>query len=496
MGLAVVQLALGTNALFSGLCIVFIVTATYAFNMAGGLARPSGSYVFFFALLAVILGLVAKCLLLEAADSNLRVPMITMEAYTGGILAMLAAVYMSQRFIRRVGFLQNLATVDNMKMAAIGCLVAGIGVPLLGGVLYTEGGNVFTPLFSAYNQINHFLPMAIILGVTAEIYLSNGTRSVNAPVLIAGGWMLFQGGVLSFSKEALFLPPVCWLATGASLRYRFSRGQLFGGLLILFLFGRYMIPFCQYGRSFRSDSNTFSQNVDVSISLLFRLEEVRTLYAQNLAIIDRGSQHGYFNTDQGLFDRLQMFGIDDALNAVTEEEGEYGLTPILSYFLNAVPHVFWPDKPTINMANVFGHAVGLPESDTTTSISFSPVAEAYHDAKWAGVFIVAPIIWFLLFIIMDSLCGDTRKSPWGILALSLFAHDAPEGMLGGPVYLMSMGVIIISTIAIFSAYLLPLLATMTTGAKSRKAKRVLAVLPAARQRGGLVSKPPAADSSL
>ena len=496
--LAAIELAMGTNALFSGLVIIFIVTSTIAFNMAGGLTRPSGSYVFFFAVLAVIIGLVAKCIFFEAADSNLKVPLITMGAYTAGMIVMLGAVWMSRRFRRRVGLLENLAKVEDLRMASIGCIVAGIGVPLLAGLLVTAGGNVFSPLFSAYNQINHFLPMGIILGVTAEIYGSGGKRSISVPVLLAWGWMYYNGVFLSFSKESLFLPPVCWLATGAALRYRFSRNQIVGGLLALFLFSRYMVPYCQYGRSFRSDDNTYSQNLAVSLDLMSRLEEVRLIYAANIAMIDPRAANEYFNKQEGIFERLQMFGIDDALNYVTEEVGPHGLTPIPGYFLNAIPHVIWPGKPNINMANVYGHEVGLPESDLTTSISFSPVAEAYHDAKWIGVLAVAPCIWFLLFLIMDSLCGDTRKSPWGILALSLFAHDAPEGLLGGPIYLMTFGCVIISIIAFFSAYLLPLLAATLTGAK-RKVKPVRDVRAVSARRPArpaFVPEPPSPDTSL
>ena len=69
----------------------------------------------------------------------------------------------------------------------------------------------------------------------------------------------------------------------------------------------------------------------------------------------------------------------------------------------------------------------LGDEDRTTGISFSPIGEAFHVGRWTGIFIVAPILWIMLFTLYDSLCGDARKVPWGLLAIVLFAHIAPEG---------------------------------------------------------------------
>ena len=55
----------------------------------------------------------------------------------------------------------------------------------------------------------------------------------------------------------------------------------------------------------------------------------------------------------------------------------------------------------------------------------APPAEGYHWAKWVGIFVVAPLLWFLLFIVYDSLVGDVRASPWGLLVVArLSSHRA------------------------------------------------------------------------
>lgn len=468
--LAIVQVVQGTSAIFALLCVLFIIFSTVAFNVAGGLARPSGSYVFFFSTLAVILGLVVKAVSFEPADSHLKVPDRTMLIYVVGMVSMLAAAYLSRRFSRKQGLLRNLVSTDSMRWAAVGCTVGGVGIPLLGGFLTSGGPNVFTPFFSAFNQFNNLLALAIILGTTAEIRRSGGARSVNAAVLLASVTIFVQGFLIGFSKQALFTPPLCWVAACAASRYRMNRWQIIGGLLVFFLFNRYMVPYSQIGRNYRNDATSFSESIALSTSLLGRLGELRDTYAAETGGGDAETSYGYFDGPKGIFDRLQMISMDDALNENTETAGAFGLQPIAAEFLNVIPRVFWKDKPQVYFGNVFAHSIGmLAADDDSTGISFSPVGEAYHEARWLGVALIAPAIWFLLFIISDSLCGDVRESPWGILLLAQFAHFAPEGMLGGAIYMMTYGAFGVSVIAVISGYVLPIVGVILSGSRRNQA---------------------------
>jgi hypothetical protein len=160
-----------------------------------------------------------------------------------------------------------------------------------------------------------------------------------------------------------------------------------------------------------------------------------------------------------------MMGPDDALINTTDQIGYAGLLVIPADFSNWIPHFLWPNKPPSGNGNTLAHKIGgvVGDEDLTTGISFTPSGEAYHLAGWTGVFIVAPIIWIMLFTVFDSLCGDVRKSPWGILAIALFSHVAPEGMLDGAIYVMWFGSVGILFVALLTAYFMPLIGTLVAG---------------------------------
>ncbi len=471
--LCTAQLLQGTSGLFAFCAFLFILIAAATFNLAGGFTRPSGAYVFFFAVLGVIVGLFWKAVIGEPADSNLEVPLVTIRVYLAGICAMFAAVYVSRKLTPKRAFLGAILTQQNLQNATIGCMVTGIFIAVLDTVIPHQDGS----MLSALAQVDRFLPMAIILGVIYQIRKSGGTTSINLPILISFG-VIFLNGAVNFSKEGLLTPFFCWIVAACSLRYRLSLYQVVGGIRAgLFIF-QFLVPYSQYGRAFKTTS--LSDNFNTSISLLSDLEFVR----QQNEILQAESHEeigvAYYNTPQGFFDRLQMIAMDDALNNITEQGSVFGMSPIWASFANLVPHFFWPDKPRLYYGTMYAQEIGglIPEDDTTTGISFTPAAEAFHLERWVGVLVVAPIIWIMLFTLFDSLCGDTTKSPWGLLVIPIFAHSAPEAGLYGAIYLLGNGAVGIVFAALASSYVMPIIGTLLAGPENiaiRRAARVRSV---------------------
>jgi len=170
--LCTVEIAQGTALLFVCCVFCFIVVAALAFNVAGGLTRPSGSYIFFFTILAVLVGLVWKAVLGEAADTNLSDSLLTMEAYLCGICGMLIAALISKRIRSKRAWLEGFVTEDKMQSAAVGCLVTGLALSVIFTISEVGSGSIL----SALAQVNRFLPLAVILGTIHAIRRSGGTR--------------------------------------------------------------------------------------------------------------------------------------------------------------------------------------------------------------------------------------------------------------------------------------------------------------------------------
>src|SRR6202012_4443150 len=84
--LFIVQIFEQTQVMFALCSFAFILTATAAFNIAGGLDRPVGAYIFFNATLTAVVGLVVKACTGEAATTNLINPQRTIEVYLFGML--------------------------------------------------------------------------------------------------------------------------------------------------------------------------------------------------------------------------------------------------------------------------------------------------------------------------------------------------------------------------------------------------------------------------
>jgi hypothetical protein len=465
--LGTIQVAEGTAPLFSLCSSLFIVVTAIAFNVAGGLSRPSGSYIFFFAVLAVIVGLTWKAVLGEPADSNLQQPILTIEVYLGSMCGLLAAAFVSRRLTPKRGLLAGFVTDANMQSATFGCLVTGLFLIFLLSVVPVEPGGIL----SALTQLNRFLLLAVFLGTIHTIRRSGGIRSISIPVLIAGG-VSFVSGLAGFSKEGIITPFLCWLIAAASQRYKMSRGQLVGAVFVTVFIFRYLVPYAQFGRDYGGDS--FQSRTDIVIFLLSHLGTVRSEYLVNQQYASDEADEfdrGYFNTHQGFFDRLQMIGPDDALNGLTEQGVVPGITPVYLYFGSLVPHFIWKDKINWGGGNLYAHQMGiLAEDDDSTGISFSPAGEAYHLMRWEGVFLLAPVLWIMLFTIFDSLCGDTRRSAWGLLIIVSFAHVAPEGGLGILIYLMGYGTATLLFAACTVTYVMPILGELIIGPSRRSVR--------------------------
>jgi len=444
--------------MFVLLFFAFVVVFVMAFNYAGGFSRSAGVYIFWFAILAVIFGIVVKAILGEPGQSNLHAANTTMTAYVASLLMMWVAAAVTRKLTFDSPGLALLLGADRISLrhSAVGCMATGVFLILVNQFVPQSTGS----LLAALNQINYFLPLGIILGTMDALQASHGRRSTNNLVLFAMAFT-FLVGVVQFSKEGMFTPFVAWLAGAFQMRMRARPihsvvAVSFGVLAVT------VLSPLSYGRDDVTPGMTIAGRLQVAETYVMNVQQVRQdVTDDQIKAQENGSQPGYYNQPEGLLDRLSMVPNDDELIAFTQRGHMLGYAPVKASFENWIPHFLMPNKVNIydvGGGNFYEHEMSnIQADDTTTGISFSPTAEAFHLGEWAGIFLLMPLILTMLFLVFDLLLGDLRRHAWGLLVILLFGHAAPEGGILGPIHQTMFGSIAIVCSILFCVYVSPIL---------------------------------------
>jgi hypothetical protein len=407
----------------------------------------------------------------EPGNSNLASPEVTLATYVVSMAMIIVSLFISHRVTRNARGLSSLLHADNVNLglASLGCVIANQLTVYANEYLPRGNGSIV----SVINQENVFLPIAVLLGTVYTIRATGGRRSWNIVTIFASLLMFVFGGLIYYSKQGMFTWFVCWLVAAASQRYRLRLWQI--GLLVGFSVYSVTIlsPLSQVARGQIQEDATTWQRAELSAQLLSHPILLRKAYRENAEPLGAGEPlavfaRGYFDTPQGLFDRLTIIKADDHLVTYTLQGHTDGYQRFIYYFINWIPHFILPNKESLappggtRAGNYYAHETGgfLAPNDFSTGISFSPTAEAFHLEGWWGLFLLAPIVWTLLFITIDLICGDLRRSPYGLIAAVAFAHVAPESLLAGLIQFIWTGNIAIIIAIVFCTYFAPVLGTL------------------------------------
>ena len=462
--LVFVQLAEGTDPRYSALTFAFFILSVFAFNMAEGLARPAGAYILFFSLLVVDVGTVYKALLGQPAQTNLQQPLLTMSAYVGtmGTMgAMLVAAAISRKFVTTKDGLAAVMQVRqfNFRASALGCLVVYVLMIAAAITLPGNGGQVLHSLI----VVNPFLPLGVLLATIAAVKDSDGRHSTSIISLVAMAY-IFVMGITSFSKQGMFMPVVCWLLGSAWARFRLRLRHV--AFMVGFAVSAQTVLVPISASRNDVETGTFTERIGLVEHYLTHMPELRRHTREWQAPNDPDWCNYYFGESQGLFDRLTMLPNDSMLIAFSDRGHYFGYRAVWLYFADWVPHVISPKKlqGVYVGGNAYSHEMGgLADADTTTGISFSPTAEAYHIDGWRGILMLQPLIFLMLFASTSAVCGDIRRQPWRLFLVLDFAHVAPEALLGGAISATRLGNIGVALAIFFCGYITPVLGMLLTG---------------------------------
>lgn len=471
--LCMMEVIQGTTPFVAGCVFVYLVLAALAFNIAGGFEYPSGAFIFFNTLLTFILGLGVKLVLWEPVEANLHNPRKSILVYIGGLAGMLFAAAFSRRLRFKVGIVQRVVPRTSHQRIASGCFALGVFLVLIMFSLGHEDGGVG----SAIGQLNHFVPLSILLGVYYRVKDTNGRSSFSMAALLAA-ILSFLQGINEFSKQGMFTPWICWIIAATAAGYRATTKQMIAFAVFCFIAVGILVPYSQVVRG-REDRDTLGGPIDKLIYVATNFSEIRE---QHRGLEERQDMYHWFNTSQGVFDRLNMIAMDDALIELTDTDHMHGLSYVGMYFYNILPHAVAPDKPTIRFGNEYAHELGmLAADDNMTGISFSPTGDAYHIYSWLGVLLIMPAILCVCFWMVDSASGSLRQSPWGLYFVLTFAHQASEGMLGGPILAATNGVVILVFAVVMTTYVAPIVGTLLLGPEKSPLNPIDVVPPVIRR---------------
>ena len=442
--LCALQVLEGTSVYTSLAYCAFIVVMSDAFNACGGLVYPSGAAIFFIGLLTVTVGGLVKTVLGEPLDSNVLAAQRTMLVYLVGACSLWLASRINARIRRKRPFLQSLQIHDRFQQAAMGAALIG------------QFGAILVPIafIASFNQLNSFLPLAIMLAVYGTARKSDGWRSFSILALVVWTWATLFFGVFAFSKQGMFTGSVAW-ALGATIAgyWMTTRRLVFIGAFAISM-SVFLTPISQMGRIYRDDPDAHDKALDMLLHPLRTREEYQAQAAEQLLNSDA---YHWFNESHGLLDRLTVLPIDDALIHLTDQGHSATIFPIETYVVNMIPRYFVGEKTTLRWGNAYAHEIGmLGTDDMTTGISFSPFADAYHCVQWWGVTLVMLPSFLMMFWVMDSLTGSTKHTFWASIYILWLAHGAAEGMMNVPFAAVSVIMIMVILAAFLATYILPL----------------------------------------
>ena len=458
-----IQLFEGTNPAFAGFSFCFILVSVAAFNIAGGFPFLLGAYIGLNAILTVILPITVKVLMRDPSQSNLRVPVKTIEVYLCGMLAMCVAAVVTRHFRPRRAFISEMLPASALRAAYQGSTFLAVTLGFAHAVLPNGSGSVGSLLA----QVDRFSPLAILLGVTYTIRSSGGRRSITWPLFLL---MLYltSTGLFTFSKEAFLEPLFCWAVPAAILRYRLRWPNLIALGVSGYLIAVYLMPYASVGRDIETLGRSPSE---IAIYLLSNINEVHDSYVEGSREEERLLV--FYSHPMGFLDRLEVISVDDGLVEVTDRQGTFGYEPIIEAFENFVPHFLWPTKPIPYFGNAYAHEVGfLSADDRSTGISFSPSADAYHMGGMFGVLLIEPVVLIFAFLILDRVIGDVRLNPVGLLMFLVIERAASEFMLPGPIYAIAQPLFAALLCSYVCAYVLPVFGSLV-GSKPSKASPTL-----------------------
>lgn len=425
------ELASGTALPFVAIMAVAMVIIGVTYNMLGGLGTIGGVLFAVFALNTLVVSQFAKVFMFEAADLNLRSPVLTIAVYAVYFLSLMVGVFLfgwirlnlprplEPTTATHSGFIYALSLI-------IG-LAARIYMTNLALTHPESSGSTEHGLARAFALL---LPLSLVIAVDARIRKTEGEHCF--------GWSAFWPalaieflGFVAASRTGYLMPPVLVAVTCYFRGFRFrTRHYIAVGAMVAVLF-LFVSPWFLWSRGFRRQRNLWQQIVTMSRLVAAAptyWPEVRVA-VQNGAENAAGRGEEYFTRAGAVtLDRLVLIPEDDAVISACAHY-HWGFATIKIDAENSVPHFIEPKKPDRDGTWFRASVGGLQSSYNPGSfITTSIIADAWGGFGWPGVIVVPLLLVPWLLVEYDSMFDMSR--PWGTVAVVTLATRFAVGSVG------------------------------------------------------------------
>jgi hypothetical protein len=458
IGIAVAQLAEGTEFYYAAMMAVILLSIGVIYNMLEGLSTLSGMSFAAMALRWVVISQIAKIVLLQPAGKYLDHAELTVSVYAVFMVSLVAGVF----FYRHVHV--RLPPVLEPATAAHSTLLYAIALPIgiVGEVIY----NIYNTVYSAENQnttqynssrslglaLTAFVLFSLVIAIDTRIRKTNGRHSFGVAAFIPWAFATVAG-FINTQREVILEPTLLYFLACYFRRYRFRPRHFIALGCVLASFNLFISPLELYTRvSIRGAD--LQDRIYTSFHTLMnaRWDQVQeAAEAAPLLNTDEGADY-YDLPGTKVLSRLSEIRMDSNLIAACASY-HYGFNAIRIDLLEDIPRFIDKKKPDYGSADYLGRVAGVTGDLVIHSEpNFSMVGDSFGAFAWLGVVVVPLIVLPLTWRLYESMFDISR--PWGTIALASCVMLMPEGgvgrlvailMLRLPIYLLvaswSVGII-------------------------------------------------------
>jgi hypothetical protein len=358
----------------SGTCSYLFISAAIFFGLlaisaGGGVRSVFGALNALLIFTFLLLGIAAKVLTLQAADSGLLVGTWIQRQVPLPFNSMLPNINDPRMYLW--------LAIITLVLGALGFFVGMRGES--GQEIQTGGVMGIARAFSGFSQYSVFFALYYAWGSNARRFLSH--RLVLSILLIEVGI-----GIVSTSKERISAPIALFILMGV-LRYGFKDKRVWTiAAVSATLYALIIYPYAQYVRHSGGREGDLSTRAAVMGDVLSGILTDDTFRSSvNTEIAASKDNYLHFQS-LAPFDRFAMVGLADTLVAGTNESDFTGWETITWGFKLMVPSFIYPDKPIYPASNFLAHiAHEVSDYDYTTQVSYGFMANFYNAFSFPGV---------------------------------------------------------------------------------------------------------------